>query len=190
MQEASKELVENAVRGDAQARASLFGAHLAGLRAYVRSRLGPRLRARETSQDIAQSVCREALEGLPRFEYRGAGSFRAWLLRHADLRLRNKARHWGRDKRAVEREEHDSRQLERVASWLSPSRIACTREELDRLIEALRALPSDYREVITLARVDGLSHEMIAARLGRSPLATRTLLSRALARLATLLEER
>lgn len=188
MSEASKDLVDDAVRGDAQARESLFGAHLSGLRAYVRARLGPRLRARETSQDIAQSVCREALAGLGRFEYRGGGSFRAWLLRHADLRLRNKARHWERDKRTKAREQGGSVELERVATFLSPSRAACTREELERVFVALRALPSDYREVILLARVDGLSHDEIACRLGRTPLATRTLLSRALARLATGLE--
>ena len=40
-----------------------------------------------------------------------------------------------------------------------------------------------------LARLRGLSHESIAAKLGRTELATRTLLSRALARLAFALED-
>jgi RNA polymerase sigma-70 factor (ECF subfamily) len=188
MRDASRDLIASAARGDVAARESLFGAHFATLRAYVRARLGPRLRARETSHDIAQSVCREALERLDRFEYRGRGSFRAWLQRHAELRLRNKARHWERDKRTSARE-HGTEELERVAAVLSTSRAASTREELERVVTALRELPPDYREVILLARVDGLGHEEIAKRLGRTPLATRTLLSRALARLSTKLEE-
>jgi DNA-directed RNA polymerase specialized sigma24 family protein len=43
--------------------------------------------------------------------------------------------------------------------------------------------------VISLARIVGLSHAEIAKEMGRSEGAVRTLLSRALARLATLLDE-
>ena len=51
-------------------------------------------------------------------------------------------------------------------------------------------LPDDQREVILLARVVGLPHAIVAQEMGRTPAATRTLLSRALARLATRLEEK
>jgi DNA-directed RNA polymerase specialized sigma24 family protein len=54
---------------------------------------------------------------------------------------------------------------------------------------AFDELPADQRRVILLARIDGLAHEEIARRLGRTPLATRSLLSRALARLALILEQ-
>ena len=60
------------------------------------------------------------------------------------------------------------------------------REEVERLRAALSKLPENYRQVIHLAHVDGLSHREIAERLGISEANSRVLLSRALARLATL----
>jgi RNA polymerase sigma-70 factor (ECF subfamily) len=48
-------------------------------------------------------------------------------------------------------------------------------------------LSDEYREVITLHRVLGLDHEQIAARMQKSPGATRVLLHRAIARLGRLL---
>jgi DNA-directed RNA polymerase specialized sigma24 family protein len=45
------------------------------------------------------------------------------------------------------------------------------------------------RRVILLARIGGLSHEEVAAGMGRTVLATRSLLARAMARLAVLLGE-
>jgi RNA polymerase sigma-70 factor, ECF subfamily len=61
-------------------------------------------------------------------------------------------------------------------------------EELGRLEAAFARLDADYREVIVLARVVGLSHAEIAARMGRTESATWNLLARALAKLSTELE--
>ena len=61
--------------------------------------------------------------------------------------------------------------------------------ELERLEAAFAELPPAWREVIVLVRLSGLSHAEAARRLGRSEASTRTLLSRALARLATRLED-
>jgi len=47
----------------------------------------------------------------------------------------------------------------------------------------------DQRRMILLARIGGMSHEEVSAAMGRSVLATRSLLARAMARLAVLLEE-
>ena len=51
------------------------------------------------------------------------------------------------------------------------------------LAEALSRLPEDYREVIVLRNLEGLSHEDVAARMGRAVGAVRMLWMRALARL-------
>jgi len=50
-------------------------------------------------------------------------------------------------------------------------------------------LPAEYREVIVLARQEELSHAKIGERLGRSEMAVRKLLSRAMARLVLLTRE-
>ena len=48
---------------------------------------------------------------------------------------------------------------------------------------ALATLPSDYQEVIVLRNLEGLSHEQVAERMGRSLGAVRMLWLRALAAL-------
>lgn len=51
--------------------------------------------------------------------------------------------------------------------------------------QAFEDLAEDYREVILLVRVVGLPHARIAETMERAETATRTLLSRAPARLST-----
>jgi RNA polymerase sigma-70 factor (ECF subfamily) len=196
MSDPARELTLSAIRGDATARADLLGRHLESLRAYVASRLGRGIRARESSQDLVQSICREALEDLDQFEYRGEDSFRDWLLRRAENKIRDRGRFWGRDRRSLDREvpiaaartgTPDDLGLQ-LGSLRTPSRDAVAREELLRVETAFLRLPPDYREVIRLARVEGFSHREVAQRMRRSELATRSLLSRALARLATVLD--
>ena len=182
---------------DSELPSTLLERNLEGLRAYVRIRLGKSMRTKETSLDLVQSVCREVLQDLDNFEYRGEGGFRNWLFRHAENKIRDRARFWHRDKRSIDREtapapgaevDEDGDLIARLESIFTPSRHAVAKEELLRLGRVFDRLPPDYAEVIALARVQGLTHEEIAARMGRTTSATRTLLSRALARLGTELE--
>jgi len=169
--------------------------HLGVLRAFIHLRLGRALRAKEETQDLVQSVCREVLAEVPPNPSRGGSGFRKWLLQAAENKIRDRWRHWRREKRDPAREidldstrAADEETACQLASWITPSRQAASREELARLERVFCELPDDYREVIVLARLRGWSHERIAAKLGRTELATRTLLSRALARLALALE--
>lgn len=197
----TRQLVESAVAGDRAARSDLLQRHLDGVRAFVRLRLGRQLRDRDTSLDLVQSVCREALEDLHDFRYRGPHSFRNWLLRRAENKIRDRGRYWSRERRRRDREagqvsaalaeerERGVDLLSQLRTFCTPSRHASAREELARAEAAFRSLPDDYREVILLARVQHLPHEQIAEQMGRSVASTRTLLHRALARVATLLED-
>jgi RNA polymerase sigma-70 factor (ECF subfamily) len=94
----------------------------------------------------------------------------------------------GRDERADAK--HESRESE-APDWsdpagATPSRAAEQHEDIERMRAALAKLPPKHREVIVLAYVDGLSHKQIAEKLELSEANSRVLLSRALARLATL----
>lgn len=198
MSKQTEQRVENAVGGDRDARNDLLLQHLPALRAFVRMHLGHGVRSRESSMDLVNSVCREALQALPDFEYRGRDSFRNWLLRRAENKIRDRGRYWKRERRSASREagnlttllSHDDRsdRLSQLKNFNTPSRHAVAREELSRAEAAFRQLPADYREVIVLARILALPHSEIARTMGRSAASTRTLLSRALARMATLLE--
>lgn len=174
---------------------ALLEQHLAALHAYVRVRLGRALRSKEESRDLVQSVCREVLTDFTRRDPSEPGRFREWLLHAAENKIRDRLRHWQRQKRdvALEVELDATRDGDRelslqMAKLSSPSRDAIGREELARLEQAFARLPQDYRTAIVLARIEGLDHAQLAERLGRTPLATRSLLSRALARLALELE--
>ncbi len=48
--------------GDPESIEALLAEHLPGLRAYVRLRMGPDLRAKESASDLVQSACCEILE--------------------------------------------------------------------------------------------------------------------------------
>ena len=58
---------------------------------------------------------------------------------------------------------------------------------MERFEQAFAALPENYRRVVEMHHVEGLSHADIAERLGIQEPHSRVLLSRALARLATVL---
>jgi RNA polymerase sigma-70 factor (ECF subfamily) len=193
-----RRLVEQAGEGQPAAVDELLARHLPGLRAYIRLRAGPAVRARESASDLAQSVCREVLENLHRFRYGGEVGFRHWLYATALRRIQKRHAFWHAQKRDVAREVPQPLSasapdaaglLACYRSFSTPSGKLMAREEIDRIEAAFDRLTEDQREVITLARLVGLGHAEIARRLGRSEGATRVLLHRALARLASLLDE-
>ncbi|MSR47052.1 MAG: sigma-70 family RNA polymerase sigma factor [Planctomycetes bacterium] len=192
-------LLQRASQGDAASVASLLERYLPGLRAFLRLRAGKALRARESASDLAQSVCREILEHVDRYQYRGEAEFKNWLFTTALRKLAHRRAHWntqkrgaGREWREADRAGNDSAEdglAAAYASFATPSRHAVAREELARVEAAFDQLTEAHREVILLARVVGLPHKEIAARMDRSEPATRTLLHRALLALSELLAE-
>ena len=186
--------LRRAALGDRAAIEALLAQHISRLRAYVRLRMGPRVRSKETSEDLVQSVCREALQNLDGFEYRGEASFRHWLFRQAEHKVIDRGRFYARGKRDTTKEQaihstaEEAETLRGLESLFTPSRDAMAHEELERLEAAFAKLEPHQQEVILLARVVELPHAEIAERMGKSVSATWTLLSRSLAKLATLLE--
>jgi len=191
-------LVEAAAGGDRTAVEQLLERHLPSLRAYVRLRAGAVIRRHESNSDLVQSVCRDVLENMDHFRYPGEAAFRAWLYATALRKIADRAEYWKAAKRDAAREAvgapagghapsaaDDGRLLDVYrSSFSSPSRAAMGREALDRIEQAFEKLPDDYREVIVLSRVVGLSRAEVAEQMGRSEASVRNLVSRALAELA------
>lgn len=180
---------ERALDGaDPEAFGELLEEYLPRVRAFVDLRLDPAMRARESASDLVQSVCRQLVEELPRFENQGEDRFRGWLFTTALNKVREKYRYHHRDKRDLKREvvplDRAGSQVHRPADYstLSPSGVAMQAETVDRVRAALDRLPPDYREAITLDRLVGLPHAEIARQMGRSVGAVRMLLGRALIR--------
>jgi len=199
----SQQLITRASHGDAIAVDELLDRHLPALRAYVRLRVGPALRARESTSDIVQSACRDVLANLERFEYGGEAGFKAWLYATALRKIADRAEYWGAQKRNAAREVPPAAPgtsngglsdgfagvVDVYRNVASPSQQAVGREALEQLESAFDRLSDEQREIIVLARVVGLSHAELAQRLQCNEVAARKRLFRALAALSVALGE-
>jgi RNA polymerase sigma-70 factor (ECF subfamily) len=192
--EGFSDLIEKARRGDLAATENLLRTNLPGLRAFIRLRSDRLLRAKESVSDLVQSVCREVLTDLSSFPVATEQAFRHWLYTSALRKIIDRRKYWEAERRDVRRETRleasgEQQLLTSYGAFCTPSRHAEMREQVERIEAAFDDLPEDYREVITLARIVGLSHREIAERMGRNEEAVRKLLSRARARLARLLAQ-
>jgi RNA polymerase sigma-70 factor (ECF subfamily) len=166
-------LAARARAGDRAAFEHLAAAADERLQAAILAQVAPRLRERLDPAELRQEVLAQALASIASFEDRGEGSFAAWLCgiaRHVVLGALRRSR------------EHEP--LEIVADLAvndaSPSHGLRQAERFARLEAAFERLRPEHREVLRLARIEGLAAKDIAARTGRTPQAVRQLLCRAL----------
>ncbi len=180
----SHDLIERIQQGDRDAFAPLFKKYRPRLAVLIRYRLGPRLRALLEVDDILQEAFMEAYRQFDRFDYRSPGSFFRWIARIAEHVIVDAARHEGREKRdAGERVPlRSASQPDGLdpADSKTPSRLLSEREAVLRLIQRLDALPEQYREAIVLAKVEGLTTQEMAEKLGKTREAAALLLHRAI----------
>lgn len=156
--------------------------YLPALRSFVRLRMGRELRAREESCDIVQSVAREVLAHGERFRHGGEQGFREWLFTTAQRKIVNRLEHWRAQKRDGAREAVMPSEF--AGFGPTPSLFASAKEELLAFEQAFDALTAEQRDVVVWSRLCGLGHAEIAARLGKTEVAVRKMLSRALAAVA------
>jgi len=189
----TRHLVALAQDGDESALNRLCNVYGARVLWIIRLRMGAELRSKLESMDLVQDVLMSALKDLGTFKYKTEGDFLRWLSRIAENRLRNQLQRLHANKRDIRKEvrlngyrptAEDSlvAALDAVDTR-TPSAIMSKREELDKLAKAIDALRPEYREVIVLTKVEGLSYREIGDKLGRSADAARMLFSRAMAAL-------
>lgn len=188
----TQHLVALAKQGDEAAMNQLCSVYGERVRRLIRLRLDQKLRPKLDSIDVVQDALILALEGLQDFTYRNEGDFLRWLAKIAENKLRDIWDKFHADKRDVYKEipfkETDSTESGFVGAAgpignTTPSLIMRKAESLDRLEKALDKLKPEYKEVIVLKRIEGLSHAEIADRLGKNKGAVRMLLARAMAAL-------
>jgi RNA polymerase sigma-70 factor, ECF subfamily len=193
------ELLHLARMEDSQALGQLLELYRGYLALLARLQVGRRLQGKVDASDLVQETFLEAYRHFPRFHGTSEGELVAWLRQILAARLAKLVRRYlGTRRRDVrmERElaaelDQSSRVLDRglVNSLSSPSQQADRREQAVLLAEALRQLPEDYREVLILRHLEGLSFPNVARRMGRSLDSVKNLWTRALARLRDLLGE-
>ncbi|HLY15582.1 MAG TPA: sigma-70 family RNA polymerase sigma factor [Bryobacteraceae bacterium] len=178
--------VEKVKSGDYDAFSALFGKYRRRLAVFLRYTAGPELLATFEIDDLLQETFLRAFRDVARFTYESPGSFWNWLASIAGHVVLDAARFQGRQKRhAAEilrfRSETNPLGPDPV-DCKTPSLLLSEKEAVAALFERLDALPEDYRQVILLAKVEGLSTAEIAARLGKSRENAALLLHRALKR--------
>jgi RNA polymerase sigma-70 factor (ECF subfamily) len=161
--------------------------------------MGTELRGRLESMDLVQDAFVAALKGLDRFEYRDEGDFLRWMSKIAENRIRDNLKRLHADKRDIRKEVHIDHRVPTTADntprlhepirTTTPSVIISVSEDLDKLENAMNILKPEYREVIVLNQIEGLSLKQIAEKLSKSPDAVRMLLARAMASLAAAFEK-
>jgi RNA polymerase sigma-70 factor (ECF subfamily) len=160
--------------------------------------MGAELRSKLESMDLVQDVLFSALRDLGDFTYRDEGDFLRWLSKIAENRLRDNVDKLHTNKRDIRKEVR----LDNLGPTAggrffgvrgpidatTPSVIASRKEELDELAKAMDELRPEYKEVIVLTKIEGLSYKEIAGKLGKSDEAVRKLVSRAMAVLTSVFE--
>ena len=189
----TSQLLDESIGGSEVAMDKLVERHLPALRVYVQLQVGDALRQQESCSDVVQSVCRELIAGLDKFEYQGEGQFRSWLYTAALNKIRQHERYHRAERRDIARSrplpEHDDAMSAAFMSVFTPSQGAIARETSERIEAAFDLLPPNYREVLTMSRVLGLPRAEIAQRTGKTLASVRNLLNRAMVRFAALVDE-
>ena len=186
----TQELVILAKEGDDSALEQLCRVHGERVRRIIRLRMGKEIRSRLDSMDLVQDALILALGGLKDFTYKNEGDFLRWLSRITQNALRDNLDKLYTDKRDIRKEVRLENYEPTTGSGFvgtpgaieatTPSVIMSKKEDLDKLEKAIDELKSDYREVIVLSKIDGLSYKEIGDRLGKSIDSVGHLLSRAM----------
>jgi RNA polymerase sigma-70 factor, ECF subfamily len=185
-QTSTYDLVERFKKGDTGAFSLVFQKYQRRLAVLVNYKMGAELRGTMEVEDILQEVFLAAARGMNQFTYQSPGSLMAWLSRIADHIIIDAARYQNRGKRRAEellrfRSETNPMGPEPVDSE-TPSRLFTREESLQILLKKLDALSAEYREMIVLAKFEGLTTREISERLGKSRESVALLLHRALKR--------
>jgi len=167
-------LVEAAKEGDGEARNALIGRYYPVVVRIAELRLGRPLRGDQDVEDLVQETMLDAFQGLDGFQMRGEGGFRNWLARIVENNIRDRARREhaikrGKDQVRLYADLGATSLTESVLAGneATPSEHARGAELERRLERALMThLGAQYREVIILRDLCGMTHEEIAKELG------------------------
>jgi RNA polymerase sigma-70 factor (ECF subfamily) len=168
------------------------------LMAYIQGQLGAALRRKVEPEDVFQEMSAEAVRALATAEFDQREPF-SWLCQIAERRIVDAhRRYFDAQKRDAAREVplgNPGGDTQRpglvnllVASMTTPSAAFSRNAREARLLAALQTLPEEQRDALRLRYVEGLSSKDIAHRLGKSDGAVRVMLTRAVAKLQTILD--
>ncbi len=171
----ARQLVAEAQAFSQDAWAHIYDSYYPKIFQYCYIRIGNRV----ASEDLASEVFLQALRGIGRYQYRGI-PFQAWFYRIARNLTADYLSHNARQATVSLLEEADSPALQAPDEG---DQVALRHD----VHIAILQLTDDQQQVITLRFFQGLSHEEVAAVMGRRAGAVRVLQHRALSALRQLM---
>jgi RNA polymerase sigma-70 factor, ECF subfamily len=154
------DLLSRAKAGDESARDELFTRYRPRLQRFLRMRIPNAARDLGSTQDLVQEVCMRAYKALERFEYRGVGSFWAFLRTIGLNEVRqaaNRAHRRGPRGQLME----ESWNAPSSPDTLPPERVV-KNEDLEAFETALGRIPDKQRTALLLRLELGMDFASIA----------------------------
>ena len=189
----SADLIEAAKAGDATTLGQLLEAYRHYLRMLAQIEIGRRLQGKVDASDVVQETFLDAHRHIAGFRGSNEAQFLGWLRQILAGTLANAVRRYvGTKARDVRLEQGLAADLDHSSLALgaipvdpnsSPSQRAERGEQAFLVASALGRLPDDYRQVLMLRHIEGLTFPQVAERMGRSVDSVEKLWLRGLARL-------
>jgi RNA polymerase sigma-70 factor, ECF subfamily len=170
-------LLAQAKRGNADAFAALYRAHVQLIFRYVYHRVNDV----QVAEDLTADVFTRALTGLSGYQDQGK-PFVAWLYSIAHARVVDHYRKSGR------RRDEDEEQIERIRVTPNMDESLLRRQAARALREAIASLTGEQQQVVILRFVEGYRLEQVAELMNKNANAIKALQHRALRSLASRLE--
>jgi RNA polymerase sigma-70 factor, ECF subfamily len=192
-----EELLGLARAGSGPALGQLLDLYRSYLSLLARLQIGRRLQGKVDAADLVQDTFLEAHRHFPEFRGVTEAELVCWLRQILAGLLGNLVRRYlGTQRRDVRLERELMDELDRSSRVLdqnlaapqsTPSQRAARREQAVLLADALGQLPDNYREVIILHHLEGLTFPEVARRRGQTLDSVKNVWARALAQLRSYL---
>lgn len=158
---------------DKDALRGLYAAYFDRVFGYVAYRVG----RRQDAEDITADVFMHVVRNIQQFEYRGAGSFAAWIFQIT----RNQIRQFYRQSQRGIKDDIPLDALPQIrGDGLLPDEVLTRQETFERLRRMIGMLSPRRQEVVTLRFYAGLSNQEIARVLDLDERTVASHLSRAI----------
>ena len=189
------QLLATALSGDHKALADVLMRDGPIARAALRDAIPAKWQSVLSMDDVMQQAYAEAVTNIHRFEFRGEGSFAAWLTQLARCTLLDAVRMLEADKRGGNRHRVQPTRDDSCANLFdnlcqtmgTPSRFAARHEAAAAILDAVDQLPPPQKQVVEMYDLQGRPVAEVASALGRSEGAVYLLRVRAHRRLAELM---
>ncbi|MEM7232650.1 MAG: RNA polymerase sigma factor [Planctomycetota bacterium] len=178
-------ILDRILKGENQAFDDLFSRVAHRLLQFAARECGGRVKSRFDPQEIAQEAYLEAFLKFDRFEYRGPGSFLAWVGAIAKLKIRNFDQRYAVQKRAGD----VPLEVEPAHEGPSPVDLAIAWEVYEEFTRCTAQLSERERYVVEARQLEGVPTTEIAERIDSTPENVHVIFSRAMKKLRRLFGE-